>query len=968
MSQRLLVEALPEIVIGPSGERIRTTTTTRGARQAVPKAGTPGIVMNINFPNRYKEARSVRATWDKPSDGGTSLTGYGLKFWREGAQEPPYDQPTVVGPDPRYKVFSNLEPGTTYNFRIHACNGVDSCGYWTVPVVEVTTLPEATPTAAPTVAPTSKPAVAELRKRSTGKNSVTVEWDTPGPSSATLTGFHVQHREAGTPYLAAEAWPTGSDVVTPGTTTTWTINGLINGTPNNVRIQACYGTAGCSAWTELRDADDPVIAGIKVGGARIEVPGDQKAIDIGERLQVTIYNIPHGEVAYMNMYGAIRPEGQCPGRSSRAAVPRAVGQPSTGGWYASGRIEGCPDGGLGHIRVTNRDESKLYASRTITVRGTTPPIIQPPPEPELITTTTQTFSVTGSCPATPVTPIDDLAANPPVIVDLTPLAARQASLCWTPAVSATGYVIQAAKFATPSPPRDADWKEIGTIAASPPVTTTTPTTPVMYTFPLDTFYRASSTSRQGLGDHPAYWIRVRATRSPVESPPSEAIIIIDTPITIANGDSRGATPGPGQATITWSSIHSASILGSSYPSGRYRVRYRVATDPTSESWTQNNLGDTITEISDVNRPHTIGSLDLNALYALQIVYDNAGTTDTADVYSARYSYVWTSTAPPNSGDRIAGIPFKYPLNTTNNTYTYRICEETFPSEKRTAWINVIRHAFAQWDLTTGDLVNLVHEVFTDNDPEIDPMPGDGKPCVDFVTLVGDLAARIRGILADSLINPVDDTQQHIENAVRLLVGNGMHRREEGELRLNEIKMYDDRPGDLSFLVGELEDVELTLQDLEVATAKADIIGFSQLAPYLGHSWCWRPIPPLDIVAYGCAVFDRDYKTTDIFIRRLPIDSDSLTIPSRLNGVRIGPESVNYGAEHGDVKFNRCEGYPSRGRAYGILVHEAGHALGLRGGGVHTSERDTVMKRGLARDSCSPHPLDVMAIYALYQSR
>ena len=47
VSQTLMVEALPEIVIGPNGERIRTTTTTttRGVRgevqRAVPRAGHP---------------------------------------------------------------------------------------------------------------------------------------------------------------------------------------------------------------------------------------------------------------------------------------------------------------------------------------------------------------------------------------------------------------------------------------------------------------------------------------------------------------------------------------------------------------------------------------------------------------------------------------------------------------------------------------------------------------------------------------------------------------------------------------------------------------------------------------------------------------------------------------------------------------------------------------------------------------
>ena len=47
----------------------------------------------------------------------------------------------VVGPPPTPSEFTytDLEPNTTYNFRIHACNGRDSCGYWTNPPKQVTT-------------------------------------------------------------------------------------------------------------------------------------------------------------------------------------------------------------------------------------------------------------------------------------------------------------------------------------------------------------------------------------------------------------------------------------------------------------------------------------------------------------------------------------------------------------------------------------------------------------------------------------------------------------------------------------------------------------------------------------------------------------------------------------------------------------------------------------------------------------
>ena len=78
-----------------------------------------------------------------------------------------------------------------------------------------------------------------------------------------------------------------------------------------------------------------------------------------------------------------------------------------------------------------------------------------------------------------------------------------------------------------------------------------------------------------------------------------------------------------------------------------------------------------------------------------------------------------------------------------------------------------------------------------------------------------------------------------------------------------------------------------------------------------------------------------------------------------------------------VAFASCEdvghAVPAR---YATLIHEAGHALGIRGGRTpedrssqaihHSFVADSTVKSG--SNPCSPSRLDVMAIYALYQSR
>lgn len=158
VSQSLTVLAIP--IGAPAG----VAGAAAYAGQAGPtKAGTPGIVPNVRFDNITTS--SARANWGTPtpSDGGEALTGFGLLWWKSTDQQPPYSDAFVVGPDSRNHTYTGLQAGATYKFRIHACNGTDSCGWWTHPPKEVTIPPPAPPTAPPTatppptVAPTAAP-------------------------------------------------------------------------------------------------------------------------------------------------------------------------------------------------------------------------------------------------------------------------------------------------------------------------------------------------------------------------------------------------------------------------------------------------------------------------------------------------------------------------------------------------------------------------------------------------------------------------------------------------------------------------------------------------------------------------------------------------------------------------------------------------------------------------------------------
>ncbi len=136
--------------------------------------------------------------------------------------------------------------------------------------------------------------------------------------------------------------------------------------------------------------------------------------------------------------------------------------------------------------------------------------------------------------------------------------------------------------------------------------------------------------------------------------------------------------------------------------------------------------------------------------------------------------------------------------------------------------------------------------------------------------------------------------------------------------------------------------------------------FPEVSEKVGHGWC----------RYACAPATVQFRldgsqviTTDTKLRRSEFEGISLDVP--------GPDDT---ADEGEVPFNSCR--PGGvANEYGVLVHEAGHALGIReaNDGIeqiihHPTIKDAVM--GAIDDpgyACSPHPFDIMAIYALYQT-
>jgi len=181
---------------------------------------------------------------------------------------------------------------------------------------------------------------------------------------------------------------------------------------------------------------------------------------------------------------------------------------------------------------------------------------------------------------------------------------------------------------------------------------------------------------------------------------------------------------------------------------------------------------------------------------------------------------------------------------------------------------------------------------------------------------------------------------------------------------NEIKMFDDLAGSQGYLY------------------RAFV--FPEVASSIGQrTRCWyeafEPVPGVVVWKFDQRVLMCTYPvvrvkkddtlehlSSDIFIRRSHFTSDMLMLPES------------------DSLFNECgNDSDDPGSAYPSFIHEIGPALGLGGGmrdvvggGPDTGRfeypghpEDTVLSTvNNARADCSPQPIDIMAIHALYQSR
>ena len=246
------------------------------------------------------------------------------------------------------------------------------------------------------------------------------------------------------------------------------------------------------------------------------------------------------------------------------------------------------------------------------------------------------------------------------------------------------------------------------------------------------------------------------------------------------------------------------------------------------------------------------------------------------------------------------------------------------------------------------------------------MQYDRNPCVDYSEKIDELVSDVV-ISAEEL----GFSTRIILDRIRRFVGQNwlwFLDRKVLENGVNEIIMFDNvDPGNYRTLESYLQ--ALAQHEFPEVAGVVGALGFAE-SPGCYEADTVACAPPSRQEQYFPSA--RSF-ATDIFLIRSKLEGDPLDLPG--GDTTVDPD---------DIRFNSCPSLPlppvprdfvelgvrpmanSDGTysAYGVLVHESGHALGLYS---HPEFRETAMApaKGLG---CSPHPLDVMAVRALYEAR
>ena len=570
--------------------------------------------------------------------------------------------------------------------------------------------------------------ILHLRQTNQLDGALRVTWDAPRRTGGSdIVGYAVQHR------LDGAAWASESPPVrdTFGPGTSHTVTGLTNGRKYHIRVTPCNRESACLHWSERMGFSHASVSGrpqaspppppVNKPGpvqALTLTPGDHK---LGVRWQAPQDNGGRDITRYQVQY-------------KLAAVTSWTSNPE----------------------VTISDPA-------VTTVTTTVPILTGDDRRPLTNGApyhVQVRACNGSsnndCGDDWKQGLGTPEAPRPRNLDVVPLAShsgssidRSAVLTWDEVPGATTYEVEARILGQSAWPK----------AKCEGDTDTTRGQVSQLQCVIDLEYFTNVGGAIGLQDHKAYAMRVRAL-SPQTSAFSEPIVIVDTTIVSATGDSS-------RVDVTWTpvdAIHSELNAG-----GFYQLRYRkfAGNGHTTVSWNPEAEGFDPTrfrvQLPPGSTSHPILNLQDKGLYAIQLIYDSpidpAESEDAGPVkvFAARDAYAWPSNSPPVPQSRVGSFPLLTPLinpdyaDSNEHTYGYRICEETFPVDPSTvtpanSMITFINHAMEQWEIASRGLVAMTHEVYTFEDAFDESFVGQGKPCANYSTAIAEARVQLQPFL------------------------------------------------------------------------------------------------------------------------------------------------------------------------------------------------------------------------------
>ena len=874
-----------------------------------PVVGTPRTVPNqVSTPTVDPGNGQLGVSWSVPSNGGSVITGYNVQYQRTTASSSSWISAGGATAQSRSMTIFGLTNGLSYNVQVQACNAV-GCGDWSSSVV-------GTPRTVP--GRVSTPTVNE------GDRQLGVSWSAPSNGGSVITGYDVRYQPT------ASSWTSAWTV----TSTSETITGLTNGLSYRVQVRAC-NAAGCGLWSYSGVGTPRTVPGqvltltVNGGGSELSVSWSAPSTTGGSA--VTRY-----EVQYKRK-SASWPSG--PGSDNGTSLSRKI-DGLTNGYAYLVRVRACNAAGCGSW---SPESSEVF-----------------------------------------------LLAKPTGL-DVSPLGSRKARLTWTASAGANANTVYDVYAKT----QNGSWP-------TSPIAANLTSASDGHVIDLDNIVGG-----KGLAHETSFQLRVvaRDKTYATASAQSSTIRIKDNPLLLSGGSAKSNSAGA--AELEWESITGAA---------NYVIEYRELGPRPKESrqrgpWPRDDqlhssiewpehpdwpYYGTHTELPSfqqagtgrINR--TVTGLEDGEIYAFQVNYEISGEK----VFSARDAYVWSSTDFPANAARVGTYTFFG--HHQNREFEYTICESTFPDDPATAmvneraqWVSLLENAFGQWEVATDGFITMTRDT--------------SRSCA------SDYSTNMAQFIID------DDRQ----NEVRMLDVTL-------DVNTSSVDNKDDRSNVWSFPEVKSDVFKSCL----LPRAKRDQSGNKTgdviytpacVSSFIGYSGLTRLGPQrraritelvqkklegtISLREMGelfgiIVVAAQDPRRAQNVLQGVDVTFSQRAF-FEMNGNNVASTKNSPEKPTSGIKFNTClpdkdpsSSDPDRKYfAYTTAVHEAGHVLGLSNfsyadivligdqpyEAAHPTIPDAVLNydqqgkirypiaSGFSEPDCSPHPFDLMAIYALYQT-